>query len=77
MKPAAVTAEALSALDTFLELPKGGWPKKLKLPKRNVHSKNHECQDEMMERSKLGVFFERFLRRKILDEFVIYFSDYI
>jgi len=40
---------ALSALDTFLELPKGGWPKKLKLPKRNVHSKNHECQDEMMK----------------------------
>ena len=52
----AVNLEALSALDTFLELPKGGWPKKLKLPKRNVHSKNHECQDEMMKDRSL-VFF--------------------
>ena len=55
---AAVGAEALSALDTFLELPKGGWPKKLKLPKRNVHSKNHECQDEMMKDRSLVFFFQ-------------------
>lgn len=60
VKPAAVTAEALSALDTFLELPKGGWPKKLKLPKRNVHSKNHECQDEMMKDRSLVFFLKDF-----------------